>query len=285
MGPSSINSQILTKAQRALRDADALLITAGAGMGVDSGLPDFRGNDGFWKAYPPYQRLGKSFVEMANPQGFSDNPEFAWGFYGQRLNLYRKTPPHDGFRILKEWADQKPNGAFVMTSNVDAHFQRSGFSPDSIYEVHGSIHHLQCTERCPGSGIWSAEKVIPEIDESTMIAVSELPCCEKCGAVARPNILMFGDYRFVNERNSEQEARLQKWLAEIAEKKLVIMEFGAGNAIPTVRLFSEHVAGINPDTILIRVNPREPEIPVSGDHISISSGALDALLVLSGEGS
>ncbi len=51
----------------ALRRADALVISTGAGMGVDSGLPDFRGDRGFWNAYPMYERLGLSFVDAANP--------------------------------------------------------------------------------------------------------------------------------------------------------------------------------------------------------------------------
>jgi NAD-dependent SIR2 family protein deacetylase len=58
----------LEKAARILKNADSLVITAGAGIGVDSGLPDFRGNEGFWRAYPPIAKLGESFVEMANPQ-------------------------------------------------------------------------------------------------------------------------------------------------------------------------------------------------------------------------
>ena len=74
-----------------LKNADSILITAGAGMGVDSGLPDFRGNEGFWKAYPPIAKLGLTFSEMANPQWFIQKPKLAWGFYGHRLNLYRKT--------------------------------------------------------------------------------------------------------------------------------------------------------------------------------------------------
>jgi NAD-dependent SIR2 family protein deacetylase len=53
-------------AAKALRKARALVVTAGAGMGVDSGLPDFRGDQGFWRAYPPYERLGISFVDAAN---------------------------------------------------------------------------------------------------------------------------------------------------------------------------------------------------------------------------
>src|ERR1700758_3667657 len=90
----------LDKAAEVIRTADAILITAGAGMGVDSGLPDFRGNEGFWKAYPVVARLGLSFVEMANPRWFRNQPELAWAFYGHRLNLYRQTMPHAGFAKL-----------------------------------------------------------------------------------------------------------------------------------------------------------------------------------------
>lgn len=57
-----------------------MLITAGAGMGVDSGLPDFRGSEGFWKAYPVVANLGLSFEELANPALFKQKPHLAWAF-------------------------------------------------------------------------------------------------------------------------------------------------------------------------------------------------------------
>ncbi len=84
----------ISQAASTIESARAVMITAGAGMGVDSGLPDFRGNEGFWRAYPPMKKLGISFVEMANPQWFRADPELAWGFYGHRLNLYWETAPH-----------------------------------------------------------------------------------------------------------------------------------------------------------------------------------------------
>ncbi len=65
--------------------ADALLIGAGACMGVDYGLPSFRGMQGFWSACPAYQ--GCSFAELARPETFTADPELARGFYGHRLNL------------------------------------------------------------------------------------------------------------------------------------------------------------------------------------------------------
>ena len=57
---------VYEKAAQWIAGADALVITAGAGMGVDSGLPDFRGDSGFWKAYPALH--GYSFASMANPR-------------------------------------------------------------------------------------------------------------------------------------------------------------------------------------------------------------------------
>src|ERR1700730_4140005 len=91
----------LRAAADAVRGADALIIGAGAGMGVDSGMPDFRGPEGFWRAYPPYARLGLRFEQLASPAHFVSDPKLGWGFYGHRTNLYRQTVPHDGFAILK----------------------------------------------------------------------------------------------------------------------------------------------------------------------------------------
>ena len=61
------NKTEIQEAIQLVKEADALIVTAGAGMGVDSGLPDFRGNEGFWKAYPPMKKIGASFIDMANP--------------------------------------------------------------------------------------------------------------------------------------------------------------------------------------------------------------------------
>ena len=160
-------------AARAVAEAEALLITAGAGMGVDSGLPDFRGNRGFWKAYPPMERLGISFVDMANPAWFSRDPE-----------------------------------------------------------------------------------------------------CPRCGELARPNVLMFNDWHWIPHRSSAQERRLEAWIDEAKNSRLVIIELGAGSAVPTVRMTSERVAR-SLDATLVRINPQEPLVP--GGHVSLPLGALEAL--------
>jgi len=124
-----------------VKNCKYLLITAGAGMSVDSGLPDFRGKEGFWREYPIAKKLNLSFEELANPYWFKEDPFLAWAFYGHRFNLYKKAIPHKGYFWLLEIAKSKKD-YFVLTSNVDGHFHKAGFEPNKIYEIHGSINYL-----------------------------------------------------------------------------------------------------------------------------------------------
>ena len=258
----------IESAARAISEAKSLLFTAGAGMGVDSGLPDFRGDEGFWRAYPPLARLGISFSQIANPKWFERDPELAWGFYGHRLNLYRQTVPHEGFVILRKWANEKP--ARVYTSNVDGQFQRAEL--ENVCEVHGSIHHLQCTKPC-SSEIWSSDDTNVAVDAESFRAVGELPLCPHCGALARPNILMFGDFAWSSGRSFHQEQSLMNWLGEINSEQLAVIECGAGSAIPTVRDFGQRLQARGAK--LIRINVRESQ-GVNGT-IAIDLGAREAL--------
>ncbi|MDX2435713.1 MAG: Sir2 family NAD-dependent protein deacetylase [Acidobacteriota bacterium] len=273
---SSEPASAIGLAATAIAEAEALLITAGAGMGVDSGLPDFRGNEGFWRAYPPIARLGISFFDMANPIWFKRNPELAWGFYGHRLNLYRTTHPHRGFAILRRWADSMKSGAFVFTSNVDGHFQRAGFDSDRVVECHGSIRHLQCTKACRDE-IREVGDLRIEVDDETLRAVSDLPLCPGCGSLSRPNVLMFNDWNWLPHRTNDQERRFERWLHSVAGARLAIVELGAGSAVPTVRMTSERLA-LRPEATLVRINPREPEVPYG--QISLPLNALEALEAL-----
>jgi NAD-dependent SIR2 family protein deacetylase len=263
----------ITRAAHAIAQSHALLIGAGAGMGVDSGLPDFRGKQGFWNAYPPYQKLGLDFVAVANPRWFSEDPALAWGFYGHRLNLYRATEPHAGFQLLLSWATRMPDRAVVFTSNVDGHFQRAGFDSNAVAEVHGSVHFMQCRDRC-GADVFPADTFCVAVDENTMRALDPLPTCPACGKLARPNILMFGDWEWDNVRASEQQRRMEAWIRSALNRNLTVIECGAGTAIPTVRSLCEEVAAQTGGT-LIRINTREHDVPPG--QISLPLGCLEAL--------
>ena len=257
--------EAVERAAAAIAAADAVLIGAGAGMGVDSGLPDFRGPEGFWRAYPALRRRRVRFEEMANPRWFDENPGLAWAFYGHRLQLYRDTVPHAGFALLQELAGDRP--LFVYTSNVDGQFQRAGFEEAQVFEVHGSIHHLQRTD---GMGtVWSAEGVTVDIDAERFLARAPLPLAPD-GSPARPNVLMFGDGDWIPDRAAAQQARYQSFLADTRGVRRVAIELGAGTAIPTVRWECARQG-----TSHVRINPRESHGPPG--TIGLAAGALEAL--------
>ena len=261
----------INEAAALIGHADGLLITAGAGIGVDSGLPDFRGDEGFWKAYPPLAKSGIKFTSIANPAAFRAQPRLAWGFYGHRLQLYRDTVPHEGFAILRAIAAGIEHGSFIFTSNVDGQFQKAGFDAERIVECHGSIHHLQCIDACT-SLTWPADGVAPVIDAAHCQMTSDLPRCPHCGKLARPNILMFNDSHWLEERTNAQDRRFDAWLKTV--KRPVVIEMGAGTNIPSVRRQGEAI-----DVPLIRINPREPNVRRAAD-IGLAMGALSGLRLI-----
>lgn len=239
-------------------------------MGVDSGLPDFRGPEGFWRAYPPYRALGLRFEELADPVHFAADPGLAWGFYGHRLALYRATVPHRGFAVLARWAATRP--VRVFTSNVDGQFQRAGFAEEHVAEVHGSIHHLQCLADC-GQPVWPAADVQVAVDARTMRAVPPLPTCPRCGTLARPNILMFGDRSWDDSRSAPVLREQAGWVRE-HRSRLAVVELGAGTAVPTVRRQAELASAAS--GAMIRVNVREPQVR-HGRGVGIAGPAAETL--------
>lgn len=260
----------------AVRRASGLVLATGAGMGVDSGLPDFRGERGFWNAYPMYERLGLRFVDAANPARFEDDPAFGWGFYGHRLGLYRATVPHRGYALVRDWVERFRIPFFAVTSNVDGQLQKAGFDGSRVAEVHGSIHHLQCTSPC-SDDIWENEEEV-RVDLDSMRALA-VPRCRRCSRVARPNILMFGDGSWLPGRSEAQGQRLEAFL-EAHGEGLLVLEIGAGTAVATIRLLTERLSG-TPGARAVRVNPREADI--RPPHLSVAAGALEALAAVDEE--
>lgn len=267
----------IERAAALIAGADALVIAAGAGMGVDSGLPDFRGNAGFWKAYPALAADGTAFMDIASPAAFYSNPRRAWGFYGHRLDLYRRTAPHAGHGLLRKWSEARRHGGFVFTSNVDGHFGKAGFDPLRIDECHGSIHLLQCLAPCT-SALWPAAGFNPAVDTAHCSLLGPMPACPHCGGPARPNILMFDDDGWIGERRDVQAMRRQAWLEGV--RKPVVIEIGAGLNVATVRHFAHRVVRVHGGA-LVRINPREAQVGgLAG--VGIAGGALATLTAIEG---
>src|SRR5262249_52469581 len=154
-------------------------------------------------------------------------------------------------------------------------FQRAGFAEDRLVEIHGAIEWLQCLRRCGAP--WPAGALRVEVDADSGRARPPLPSCPRCGALARPNILMFGGGDWDGARTARQSARLDAWLAGLAGGRLLVVECGAGTAVPTVRWFSERLVARR-GAALVRLNLRDAEVPAG--QVGLALGACQGLLAL-----
>jgi len=272
-----------------LNKADAIFITSGAGMSVDSGLPDYRSNTGI---IAQLNDKKYSYYDLSHPKAFLENAEYSWGWYSKHMQEFLNAKPHKGYELLREFIDKKNLDYFIFTSNVDCMWKRSNFSEDRIIEYHGSLDYLQSLSK--DGPVWKIDideiKNIQYNKDTYKCVKSTIPVSKVDGRYARPNVCFFedGDY-FNTSRFDKVDKYFSKWYMNIATKKkrLVVIEIGAGTIVPTVRemseiLINEHLIRLNTDNNeyakLIRINPSERDVP--DGHINIPLPGLKALKLL-----
>ena len=222
-----------------IKNSDCLLIVAGAGMGIDSGLPDYRGPNGLWNTWHPAKTLNMTYDKLSTHENFIEDPELAWGFQSYLTKLYHNLDPHNGYNILLNIAKEFfSENYFVLTSNVDSQFKKSGFDINKLYEVHGTKRLWQCIDKnCNKKHFpWDMNiNQLPKINPKTLYAEKPLPKCIYCGKMARPNVSFFGDLNFSEKSTKIQKDKLEEWLKINKSKKLAILEMGCGKSIHSIR--------------------------------------------------
>ena len=273
----------LALANKFIQDAEVLVFTSGAGMGVDSGIGTFRGkNAGLW---PPLKDLNLTNQKMAVPLWFEDNknPYLAFGFWQARYNEFVNNLPHKGYYLLQELIKNKNNNNqdkpfFVYTSNIDGHWLASGIPDTNIVEIHGNIRYQQCRDNCTKE-IWPCE-LNCNIDPVSQMALDPLPKCKNCNkSVVRPNVCMFEDYGCNFKRIDEQRANWRNWPFR-KHQKITVIEIGAGTAITTIRNLSNSIVNQHPSNRLVRINLEEAMLDGLTNveqGVSIQLTALEAL--------
>lgn len=241
-------------------------------MGVDSGLPDFRGNEGRWGSIETGTK--KSIFEIMNPKAFIKNPIFSWDLYASRMIQYAKTEPHNGFQIILNWIQKYNLDYFILTSNVDNQFQKAGYNKLKIRELHGSIFHLQCTVPC-SNDIWENNIKLEQIKNNIQKEI--FPKCTKCGEISRPNVYMFRDNTYLPERSKKQEKQFQFFLDTNKNNQIIVFEIGSGPHVQSIRK-KTRMLGINYNTKIIRINPKD--FKIKKPHIGIDKGALETLTMI-----
>tara|TARA_B100001173_G_C15922465_1_gene519168 strand:+ start:40 stop:900 length:861 start_codon:yes stop_codon:yes gene_type:complete len=223
----------LKESKEIIKNCDALLVIAGAGMSVDSGIFTYRGSNGIWNKSI---QIGKEFYrydEISSLKMWKEYPELAWGFKANFYEMMKESEPHEGYYTLLNYVKNRlNNNYFICTSNIDNYFERSGFEKDKIYEVHGTMKLLQCMDKkCSlrNGPIDMEDKLMPKFNKDTFISTS-MPKCPYCPNILRPNVSMFGDHDFYGKPYEFARKKMENWITENEKKdnKLVILEIGCG---------------------------------------------------------
>ncbi|MGZ8739244.1 MAG: SIR2 family NAD-dependent protein deacylase [Gaiellaceae bacterium] len=156
-----------------VRERQPCVVLTGAGISTESGIPDFRSPNGIWAKYDP--------MEYATIAAFRRDPVKVWKFYALRFELLATAEPNAGHLALAE-LERRGLVAAVVTQNIDGLHERAG--SHAVVEVHGSIRSascLECGERVPLEEVVAALRDVPA------------PPCPRCGAVLKPDVVMFGE--------------------------------------------------------------------------------------------
>lgn len=164
----------IEKLQQMVDESSRIVFFGGAGVSTESGIPDFRSQDGLysqkWK-YPPETIISRSFFD-ANPKEF-------YRFYREKL-IIKGAEPNITHKKLAE-LEQKGKISAVVTQNIDGLHQKAGSK--KVWELHGSTLRNFCT-RC---GKFYDENFILESKNSP----DPLPRCTDCGGLIKPDVVLY----------------------------------------------------------------------------------------------
>ena len=222
-----------------LKDSRKIVFVTGAGISQESGIPTFRGKDGYWRKYDP--------MKLASIDAFYDDPKLVWEWYEDRRKNILSVKPNEGHFAISQMEEFKD--VVILTQNIDGLHQRSGST--NVLELHGSIIRIKCT-------------VCDFTDNITENFESLPPKC-KCGSILRPDVVWFGESLPQNI-----------WQSAIKEASICDVMIVVGTSLVVSPANTLPVYAKQNGATLIEVNPEETVMSHDMD-LSIHATSVEVL--------
>lgn len=233
-----------------------LTVLTGAGVSAESGIPTFRGPEGYWQIgsqnYQPQ--------EIGTFRMFEQNPAEVWKWYLFRRTVCHKAQPNPGHRAVFEMEQLLGDRFTLITQNVDGLHLRAGNSLEKTYLIHGTLDYVRCSKSC-NNNLYPFPMGIGPKKRDSILSKEEMDllACPNCGELTRPHILWFDEYY------NEKYFRFKSSLAAACETELLITVGTSGaTTLPLQVVDSALSAG----SLMIDVNI-EPSL---FSHTAIESG-------------
>jgi NAD-dependent protein deacetylase/lipoamidase len=195
-----------------------VLALTGAGISAESGIPTFRGKEGYWvvgsRNYMPQ--------EMATREMFDRSPEEVWRWYLYRFGVCKDAAPNPGHAALVALEGALGERFTLVTQNIDGLHRRAGSR--RVFTIHGDAAWVRCATGCPGlldlpaAGVSSKDVPLTEAQRGQLT-------CTRCGGWLRPHVLWFDEC--YDEENYRMDSALRA--AGAADLLLVVGTSGATN--------------------------------------------------------
>lgn len=245
--------QRLKQAVDILKSTENIIIGAGAGLSAAAGL-DYSGkrfNDAFADFRKKY---GVKDMYSASFYPFETQEEF-WAQWARHIFVNRfDMPPTELYKSLYQLVNKK--NYFVITTNVESQFEKSGFPKEKIYEVQGNYAYFQCAKSCHKK-LYFNESLVIEMNDQTedcKIPSRLIPKCPACGGKMDVNV-RHNNYFVEDEYWYTAQQNYNDYLKNISRKPAVFLELGVGFNTPgIIRYPFEQLVYHNPNAVLIRIN-------------------------------
>lgn len=249
----------LNNLRQAIRNAETILIGGGAGLSTSAGLR-YSG-----------ERFTSNFSDFISRYGLTDmysagfypfpTQEEKWAYWSRHIKLNRYDPdPGQVYNDLLSIVKEKT--FFVITTNVDAQFEKAGFTHERIFAVQGDYGKLQCATACHQT-LYDNEDMVRQMVEEQIdcrIPSHQIPECPRCGGPMEPNLRK--DQFFVEDDAWHRaSSRYHQFLADLGQKSLVLFELGVGYNTPTIiKIPFERLTAQHPNATLVRINKDYPDV-------------------------
>ena len=208
-----------------------VLVMTGAGVSAESGIPTFRGKNGYWRNFDP--------TRLATPEAFAREPKLVWEWYRERRQRIRTATPNAAHQAITKLAYESSD-FLLVTQNVDDLHARAKWNgrrlrQDQMVQIHGDIFVTGCS-RCD-----FGRRDVGEGEE-------EIPKCPNCGALMRPGVIWFGE-----TLDSREIGRVERYMdGEPCDIVIVV-----GTTALFGYIIDWAVRAVGKNGRLIEVNPEE----------------------------
>jgi NAD-dependent deacetylase len=203
------------------RSGGRVVALTGAGISAESGIPTFRGKEGFWvmgsRNYMPQ--------EMATQAMFVMEPEQVWRWYLHRFGLVGKAAPNAGHQALVRLERGLGDRFTLVTQNIDGLHRRAGALDEQTFCIHGDAAWVRCNHECGVGRLPLPGLTVRDPHEPLSAGERARLTCPGCGGWLRPHVLWFDEC--YDEENYRFESTLRA--AEAADLLLVVGTSGATN--------------------------------------------------------